>query len=193
MRKSLICVISAAMATGAAFLSPVTASAAGPATGTLRSSAVAQPPDPDTTVTLTVTTGALSMTAPSSADLGSGAPGTTIGPTALGSVTVTDNRALSSASWSATASSTAFTGSGTAAGDTIPASAATYNPGSPTTTGTITVTPHTVTLSGTPQAVVDGTAGHGNNSAAWNPTIAVAVPASAVGGPFSATLSQSVS
>jgi hypothetical protein len=190
MRRPLILVITAAMATGAAFLTPATASGAA---GTLYSSAVAQPPNPDTDVTLTVTTGALSINAPTDADLGSGAPGTTIGPTALGTVTVTDLRALDTATWSATASSTAFTGSGTAAGDTIPASAATYTPGTPTTTGTITVTPSTVTLSGTAQEVVDGSAGHGNNTATWNPTIAVAVPADAVGGPFSATLSHSVS
>ena len=37
--------------------------------------------------------GALTITTPASVDLGSGAPGTTIGPTALGTVTVTDNRA----------------------------------------------------------------------------------------------------
>jgi hypothetical protein len=59
-------------------------------------------------MTFTVTTGALTMTAPPTANLGSGAPGTTIsGP--LGSVLVTDNRALLSAAWTATASSTNFT------------------------------------------------------------------------------------
>lgn len=57
---------------------------------------------PDTTVTFTVTVGELSLTAPSTADLGSGAPGTTI-TGALGPVTVTDDRALLSAAWTATA------------------------------------------------------------------------------------------
>jgi hypothetical protein len=54
-----------------------------------------------TTTTFTVTNGALTITTPDSVNLGSGAPGTTIGPTALGTVTVNDNRASASASWAA--------------------------------------------------------------------------------------------
>ncbi len=50
----------------------------------------------------------------------------------------------------------------------------------------------TITLSGTAAPVVDGTAGVGNNSATWDPTIAVAVPATAVGGAYTGTLTQSV-
>ena len=50
------------------------------------------PGDPNTTVTFAVTSGALSMTAPATANLGSGAPGTTISGE-LGAVTVTDDRA----------------------------------------------------------------------------------------------------
>jgi hypothetical protein len=41
--------------------------------------------------------------------------------------------------------------------------------------------------------VVTGTAGVGNNTATWNPALAVAVPAAAVGGVYRATLVQSVS
>ncbi len=132
------------------------------------------------------------MTAPATADLGSGAPGTTIsGP--LGAVVVTDDRALLAAAWTATASSTAFTTGGGTPSETIPASAATYTPGTPFTTGTITVTPTTVTLSGGAQTVVAGTAGVGDNTATWNPAVAVAVPAAAVGGLYTGTLTQSVS
>ncbi len=148
--------------------------------------------DPDTTVTFAVTSGALTITAPTAADLGSGAPGTTISG-ALGSVTVTDNRALLSASWTATASPTSFTtGSGTTP-ETIPATDAGYAPGPLTTTGTITATPHTITLSGSPQAVVSRTAGTGNNTASWDPTVSVAVPASAVFGTYTGTIAHSVS
>src|SRR5690348_7249318 len=49
--------------------------------------------DPDTTLTFSINVGGLSMTAPASANLGAGDPGTTIGPSAIGAVTVTDVRA----------------------------------------------------------------------------------------------------
>jgi hypothetical protein len=142
-------------------------------------------------VTFTVTTGGLTMTAPASADLGSGAPGTTITGNLGGNVLVTDLRATLGGTWTATASSTAWTtGTGTA-DETIPAADATYTPGAITTTGTITATGHNITLSGLPQTVVTATV-TGNNTAAWDPTIAVAVPSVAVGGAYHATLTQSV-
>jgi hypothetical protein len=106
---------------------------------------------------------------------------------------VTDARALISASWTATASSTNFTTGGGTPAETIPATDANYNPGPITTTGTITATGTDVTLSNAAQTVVAGTAGSGDNTASWDPTIAVAVPATAVGGLYTATLTQSVS
>jgi hypothetical protein len=148
--------------------------------------------DPPTTVTFTITVGALSITAPAAANLGSGGPGSTISDD-LGTVTVTDNRALLSAAWTATASSTNFTTGTSTTAETIPVSDVNYNPGDITTSGTITATPTTVTLSGTPQTVVAGTAGVGNNSASWDPGMVVAVPDSAVGGVYTGTLTQSVS
>jgi hypothetical protein len=149
------------------------------------------PGDPDTTVTFAVTSGELAMTAPTAADLGSGAPGTTISGE-IGATTVTDDRALLSASWTATASATDFT-TGTATPDeTIPVTDATYAPGTITTTGTITAAPSEITLDGQPQTVVTGTAGVGNNTASWDPTVAVAVPAQAVNGTYTGTLTQSV-
>lgn len=39
---------------------------------------------------------------------------------------------------------------------------------------------------------MNGTAGVGENTATWNPTIAVAIPAAAVGGDYTGTLTQSV-
>lgn len=47
-------------------------------------------------------------------------------------------------------------------------------------------------LSGDPQTIVDGTAGVGNNTAAWDPAISVNVPDAAVGGTYTATLTPSV-
>ena len=150
------------------------------------------PGDPDTTVTFAVTSGALTMTAPAAADLGSGAPGTDI-TGEVGTTTVTDDRALLSASWNATASSTDFTTAGGTTPEIIPATDVDYAPGTITTTGGITATPHDITLDHEPQLVVAGTAGVGNNTASWNPTLTVHVPVQAVTGTYTGTLTQSVS
>ncbi len=149
--------------------------------------------DPNTTITFTVTSGLLTMTAPGSADLGSGLPGTTISSNLGGDVVVTDDRALLAASWTATASSTNFTtGTGTAA-ETIPATDVGYDPGTITPTGTSAADTGTViTLSGAAQTVVTGTA-VGDNTATWDPTLSVAVPGTAVTGGYTGTLTQSVS
>jgi hypothetical protein len=143
--------------------------------------------DPSTTVTFTVTSGALTLSVPASAVLGSGAPGTTISG-AIGPCTVSDARALASASWTVTAAETDFL-NGAA---TIPATAATYSVGTITTTGTITATPTNITLSNGAQTVVTGSGGVGDNTASWDPTVAVNVPASAIGGAYTGTLTQSV-
>jgi hypothetical protein len=198
MFTSVFRILTATVVTGIA-LSPVAASASVLRPAALAESSANAPSagDPDTTVTFTVTVGLLSMTAPTSANLttGSGAPGTTIsGP--VGPVTVTDDRALLSAAWTVNASETNWTtGAGTLA-EVIPATAATYNPGAFTTTGTITVAAASdppIPLSQGAIPVVNGTAGVGNNTATWNPTIAVAIPAAAVGGLYTGTLTQSVS
>ncbi|MHB9861030.1 hypothetical protein [Streptomyces sp. YIM S03343] len=143
--------------------------------------------DPATTVTYTVTSGALTLSVPVSANLGSGAPGTAISG-AIGPMTVTDDRALLSASWTVTAAETDFT----SGSSTIPATSADYDPGSITTTGTITATGTPVTLSNSAQTVVTGSAGVGDNTATWNPTVTVHVPAAAVGGTYTGTLTESV-
>ena len=50
-----------------------------------------------------------------------------------------------------------------------------------------------MTLSDSAQVVLTGSAGVGDNTASWDPEIAVSVPASAVGGVYTGTLTQSVS
>jgi hypothetical protein len=191
MVKSAFSILAVA-AIGGIALTPVAASAAtaGPAVLAYSSSpdAISQVP---TTVTFTVSSGALSITAPATVDLGTNAPGTTIaGP--LGTVTVTDNRALLAAAWTAFATSTDWTTGSATPAETIPAGDVGYNPGPITTTGTITVTGTPITLSGALQPVVTGTAGVGDNTATWDPAISVAVPASAVVGAYTGTLTQSV-
>jgi hypothetical protein len=142
-------------------------------------------------VTFAVTSGLLTISVPTAASLGSGAPGSTIsGP--LGTITVTDNRALLNAAWTVTAASTNFTTGTATTAETIPAGDATYSPGTVTTTGTITVTPSGITLSNSPQTVMSASSGNGDNTAAWDPTVAVAVPSAAVTGTYTGTITHSV-
>ena len=141
--------------------------------------------------------GFLSISASSSATLPAAAPGTTASAQ-LGAVTVTDNRALGSASWTATVTSTAFS-SGSAASQTIPLTQVTYwsgpataisgsgtfTPGQPAAANAVTLTAGRVAFS------LSG--GSGVNSASWNPTLSVQVPAAAVAGTYTATITESVS
>lgn len=197
MRRSTILVLSTAAAAGA-LLNPaaalaVTAHSSSPAHIHAHPGGSAQSgTDPDTITTFSVSSGSLVLTVPATANLGNGAPGTTFSGS-LGLVEVTDNRALVNAAWTTTVSSTDFTtGSGTAA-ETILSEDLTYSPGTVTTTGGISVLTHAVALSPSSQPVVIASAGNGNNTAHWNPTISVAVPASAVSGTYTGTISESVS
>lgn len=183
-------VIGVALAPAAASASPLGSAGVATSSATSAGPTGSGSSDPDTTVTFSVTSGALTITAPVAANLGTAAPDVS---GALGVVVVTDNRALLSATWTATAASTSFvTGSGTGP-ETIPVSDVSYSPNSITTSGTITVTPHNITMSGAPQPVVVGSAGTGDNTASWNPTISVNVPPAAVFGTYTGTISHSVS
>jgi uncharacterized repeat protein (TIGR01451 family) len=149
-------------------------------------------PSPGCTATVTIASGVLSITAPASASLGSADPGGTISAH-LGTVQVTDGRGFG-ASWSATVSTTAFTtGRGTPP-EIIPAADASYAISTLSHTGSATFgfVPLT-TLSVAPQAVVTATNVAGNTTATWNPLINVSVPATAVGGTYTATITHSVS
>lgn len=191
MLKSAFHILAVAAVAGIA-LAPAAASASTAGPAVLAYSSGPSRGDPSTTVTFTVTSGVLALTAPATVDLGTNGPGTVI-TGALGTVTVTDNRALLSAAWTATASSTDWTtGAGTPA-ETIPATDVGYDPSSISTTGTITVTGIPITLAGIAAPVVIGSAAVGDNTATWDPVVSIAVPVSAVTGAYTATLSQSVS
>jgi hypothetical protein len=192
MVKSAFSILAVAAAAGIA-LTPVAASAATAGPAVLAYSSSPSAGDPNTTVTFTVSSGALAMTAPATVDLGTNAPGTTISGS-LGAVTVTDNRALLAAAWTVVASSSDWTTGGGTLAETIPAGDVGYNPGVITPTGTITLTGTPLAaLAGLPAAVVTATAGTGDNTGTWDPTLAVAVPADAVVGAYTGTLIQSVS
>ncbi|WP_370153756.1 hypothetical protein [Streptacidiphilus sp. EB129] len=151
----------------------------------------------DTTTTFIVSGGSLGITVPGTASLGSGTPGTSISGQ-LGAVQVTDNRALLTAAWTASVTSTSFkTGGGTAA-ETVPTTDVSYWSGAATaTTGLGTFTPGQATAPAAQNLSVSRTAftltaGTGDDSATWNPTIVVTLPAAAVAGTYTGTVTHSV-
>ncbi|SCL40134.1 hypothetical protein GA0074692_5614 [Micromonospora pallida] len=158
--------------------------------------AAAAPTD-STVVTFAIGTANLEIFAPHSVNLGSTFAGTPI-QGAIGPVQVVDARAALTATWVATVSSTEFsTGTGSAA-ETIPPALIEYWSGPlVSSTGSGTFVPgqptqaDAVTLS-VPRTAFSKTSGSGNNSATWNPTIRVNVPATVVAGTYSATVTHSV-
>jgi len=143
-----------------------------------------------TPVTVQITGGGLGIGAPiASVSLGTVA-GSSSAQTvtgSLGPVLVTDLRA-GIAGWVATAGSTSFTGP-----QTILGSAATYTPGTAVVVGIATVTPLSLASMISAGTVQTATAVLGVNTATWNPSIAVTLPAGAQAGTYSATITHSVS
>ncbi|WP_223165485.1 hypothetical protein [Lentzea indica] len=154
--------------------------------------------DDTTTTTFTVSAGALGINAPATAPLGTGAAGGTI-TAQMGNVVVTDARAQLAPTWAATVASGDFT-TGTATTDETIAndlvgywsgpaispsgSGATFVPGQPTAGDVVTLAASRPAFS--------LTAGVGNNSVTWNPTLIVNVPAAAVAGGYTGTVTHSV-
>ncbi len=147
----------------------------------------------DTTATFTITAGALTITAPASADLGAVAVGAESIDGQLGSVTVTDTRGVLVGEWAATVVGTDFTTGGGTPGETVPSIDVSYSSGSATsTTGVGTFTPGPGGILNVPRVAFTGTGLTGGNSATWNPTLAITLPFSAPAGTYSGTITQSV-
>ncbi|MBB4915197.1 hypothetical protein [Streptosporangium saharense] len=147
----------------------------------------------DTITTFTLAGGALSITAPANANLGSAGTGAANVSGQLGSVTVTDARGALVAAWTASVISTSFTTGGGGAAETIAASDVSYAPGLATsTTGLGVFTPGLGGTLGVSRTAYSLAAGTGNNSATWNPTITVSLPAAAVAGTYTGTITHSV-
>lgn len=154
--------------------------------------------DDTTTTTFTVSAGALGINAPAAAALGTGASGGTI-TAQLGNVVVTDLRAELAPTWAATVASTDFTTGGGTAEETIANDLVDYWSGpaiAPSGTGTTFVpgqptSGDEVTLAASRPAFAL-TAGVGNNSVTWNPTLTVNLPAAAVAGGYTGTVTHSV-
>jgi hypothetical protein len=152
----------------------------------------------NTTTTFTLSAGALGITVPGSADLGNVATGTGTTAAQLGSVSVADGRGALLGTWTAQASTSDFTTGGATANETIGKAVVDYWSGAATsTTGTGVFTPGQL-LSANKQALsvartaFSATAVVGNNTAAWNPTVIINIPAQAVAGDYSGTVTHSV-
>lgn len=151
----------------------------------------------NTGLNLNILAGSLAISVPAAAGIGHGLQGETIaGP--IGNVTVTDDRAALTATWTASVASGGFTtGSGTPE-ETIPNSAVRYWSGAAVqSTGFGTLIPGQAIPA---QAVVLNTqrtafslaAGTGTNTATWNPTVEISIPASAMSGPYTGTVTHTV-
>ncbi|MEU4234539.1 hypothetical protein AB0F17_60565 [Nonomuraea sp. NPDC026600] len=147
----------------------------------------------DTTVTFTITGGTLTINAPASSNLGSVVSGTASVSGQMGAVTVTDDRGGLSSTWSATVTSTDFTTGGATAPETIPNINVSYSPGAATnTTGTGTFTPGPGGIVNVPRVAFTGADLVGDNTATWNPTLTVTIPAGKVAGVYTGTVTHSV-
>ncbi|XTZ16515.1 hypothetical protein ACQSSU_03755 [Micromonospora echinospora] len=155
-------------------------------------------PSVDTQVTFTVATANLNIEAPASANLGSAFPGQQLRGS-IGPVTVRDQRAAPTATWTAQVVASDFrTGTGEVT-EIIQAQLVEYWSGPATaTSGTGTFVPgqpteaERVTLN-QPRVAFSKTSGSGNNSATWNPRLIVSIPSDAVGGLYTGTVTHSVS
>lgn len=157
--------------------------------------AAAAVPSGDTTVVFTVEAGALSITVPTTAVLGTALSGQSLSGQ-LGAVTVTDARGLLTASWIASVATTEFTTGGGTPAETVGTDNAQYWSGPATaTTGVGVFTPKHATAAdagGMPDSAFSLSNGVGNNSATWNPTVVINVPFAAVAGTYSGTITHSV-
>jgi hypothetical protein len=146
---------------------------------------------------LTVLAGALQIMVPSGAALPNTTPGGTVSAQ-LGTTTVTDDRGMANASWTATVTTTTFVTGGGSAAETIGLARISYWSGPATaSTGGGTLTPGQPNAAAAVNLTTSRTAfslagGNTINSLSWNPTLTVSVPAAAVQGAYTATVTHSV-
>lgn len=143
-------------------------------------------------MTFIVTAGDLAIAAPTNVPLSSVVLGTdTVASGQIGTVTITDARGDNLATWSATVATTEFVNGAS----TIPANQVNYN-SNEVTVPAGEITPNTpiddnFASAGTPLDLFSF-AGAGGNTASWNPELTVSVPATAVAGTYTATVTHSV-
>jgi hypothetical protein len=152
-----------------------------------------------TTTTFTLTGGSISITVPgTTVNLGSASVAAgTIGAQ-LGTVSVNDGRGLLSGGWTSSVSASHFTTGAATAAETIAATNVSYWSGAATATsglGTLLGSQLSAGLAvvvNTAQTAFTGGSLIGNNSASWNPTLVVTIPASAVVGTYTGTVTHTV-
>ena len=142
----------------------------------------------DTSSTVAVTAGALTVSAPATMTFTAAAPGAA-STAALDGIAVSDLRA-GAVGWVSSVVLGDFVYGGT--GAAIPAANVTYTAGVAVVGGTATVTPAAVVTPTVATAVQTATAVTGNNTATWNAALAMTVPAAALAGTFTAVLTHSV-
>ncbi|UYQ60134.1 hypothetical protein [Streptomyces peucetius] len=141
--------------------------------------------------------GTLSITVPAAVDLGAAFPGSSISRQ-VGEVRVSDTRVSLNAVWTATVSASDFTTPGGGAARQISRSQFSYWSGQATsTTGIGTRVPGQATSAqaqtlSVPRTAFAKTSGSGINTTAWQPTLILTVPAAAVGGTYTGTVTHSV-
>jgi hypothetical protein len=108
----------------------------------------------------------------------------------LGAVTVTDGRG-GTTGWIVTAVATDFGGPQSISTSAVGGSG--YTAGPTNVTGTAAVAASNLTALYPPAAVQTATGVSGVNSASWNPTISVIVPANALAGTYGTSITHSVS
>ena len=150
-------------------------------------------PPVGTPVTVEVTGGDLIISAPTGpVDLGSRTTSGSVQVVSalLGNVAVTDNRA-GTAAWTATVSATDFTGPQVISTSTF--GLVVYTAGTATVTGPATVTGSTESTLNPGGPAQTATNVGGSNTAIWDPTIAVTIPANALAGTYATSITHSVS
>jgi hypothetical protein len=142
-----------------------------------------------TDTTFSITGGALTLSVGATAALTDGAAGVaaTVITGTLGEVAVSDTRG-GTAGWVASAISTTFTGTGLSVSDGV-----TYTNGAVTETGTNSVAAvSAASLTTIATAVATATAVSGSNTASWNPTLDVSMPAGALAGDYAGVVTTSL-
>lgn len=189
MRKPFVLAIAAVMSVGVAALVPTTASAAGSG-------------DTTGTFTLTSNVSGLSIAVPDGSstpvDLGTTTTGSASLSHSLGNVTVTDTRGSLAATWTVTASTTAFTTGGATANETVAKANVGYYAGAGSAqAGQVgAFTPVGTALTPVPLVAatpVGAWAGVGNNTVTFNPTVTFTLLPSQVAGTYTGTVTHSVS
>jgi hypothetical protein len=146
----------------------------------------------DTTTTFAITAGALSISVPATANLGSISAGAVSLNGSLGNVTVTDLRGGLLPLWTSTVAATDFTTGGGSANEKVVKADVSYASGLATTTGLGVFAPQTGVALSAPARASNFVGVAGNNSATWNPTLTLSLLASQVAGTYTGTITHSV-